>query len=166
VLVTLLAVAGCGGGKQAAVTTQTHSSVPKPLPPRLCSSLNAADVTRVTGTSPVNERGLGRFPGSGRVCGSIYFDSAGSLLVQITEDLGSAAAIRKLRAGAEQQFSRAEVRSVRGFGEGAFLARRRILTFRRGGRIVTLQTGYLADGRLSLNVAELTRLGRLVAGRG
>ena len=164
-VVTVLAVAGCGGGRQSAPPTQTHSGVQKPLVPELCSSLSAGDVTRVTGISPVNERGLGRFPGSGRLCGTIYFDTAGSLLVQITEDSGDPAALGRLRRAAESQFSRAGVQSMPAFGAGGFLARRRILTFLRGGRIVTLQTGYLADGRLSLTVPQLTRLGRLVAGR-
>jgi hypothetical protein len=164
-VVTVLAVAGCGGGKQSAPATQTQSGVQKPLVPELCSSLSGGDVTRVTGISPVNERGLARFPGSGRLCGTIYFDTAGSLLAQITEDSGELAALRRLRATAESQFSRADVRSMPAFGDGAFLARRRILIFLRGGRIITLQTGYLPDGHLSLTVPQLTRLGRLVAGR-
>jgi hypothetical protein len=167
-VVAVLALSGCGGGgKQSAGTTQTHSNlgVLKQLPPRLCPSLSTGDVTRETGISPVNERGLGRFPGSGRLCGSIYFNAAGSLIVQLTEDVGGRAALRKLRSMAEAQFSRADVRLVPAFGAGAFLARRRVLTFLRGGRIVTLQTGYQSDGTLSLTDPELTRLGRLVAAR-
>jgi hypothetical protein len=163
-VVAVLALAGCGGGGgQSAVTTQSESGVRQPLPPKLCSSLSAGDVTRTTGIAPVNQRGLARFPGSGRLCGTIYFDSAGSLVVQITEDAGGAAALRRLRASTEAQFSRADVRSMPAFGGGAFLARKRILAFGRAGRIVTLQTGYRANGQLSLTVAELTRLGRLVA---
>jgi hypothetical protein len=166
--VAVLAVAGCGGGsKQSAKATQTQSNVrvPKQLPPKLCSSLSTGDVTRATGISPVHERGLGRFPGSGRLCGTIYFNAGGSLVAQLTEDIGGSAALRQLRSTAEEQFSRAEVRPLPTFGPGAFLARRRILTFLRSGRIVTVQTGYLADGSLSLNVPELTRIGRLVAAR-
>jgi hypothetical protein len=165
-LVSVALVAGCGGGgKHSAQSAQTHSSVPKPLPPRLCASLRAGDVTRVTGVSSVNVRGLGRFPGTGRLCGTIYFDSAGSLLVQITEDVGGATALRRLRTAAEAQFSPVDVHPAPAFGAGAFLARRRVLTFRRGDRIVTLQTGYQPDGQLSLKVAELNGLGRLVRGR-
>jgi len=63
------------------------------------------------------------------------------------------------------QFGRAALRLVPGLGPGAFLARRRIVAFTRGGRIVTLQTGYGSEGRLSLTVGQLTRLARLVAAR-
>jgi hypothetical protein len=159
----VIAAAGCGGTKQAASTTTSQSGVQKPLPPEHCPSLSAKDVTRVTGISSVNVRGLARFRDTGRLCGTIYFGSAGSLLVQLTEDVGAASALRRLRASAVAQFTRADVRPMPEFGDGAFLARRRILAFQRGGRIVTIQTGYQADGRLSLTVGELSRLGRLVA---
>jgi hypothetical protein len=164
--VAVLTAAGCGGGnKQSAPNRHPYSSVPKQLAPKLCSSLSAQDVTRVSGITPVNQRGLARLRGSPRLCGTVYFDAAGSLLVQITEDVGGAAALRRLRSTAELQFSRSDVRSVSGLGGGAFLARRRILTFAHNSRVVTLQTGYQADGRLSLTIVELTQLGRLVAGR-
>src|SRR5262249_22987219 len=134
-LVVAALAAGCGGGnKQSAPNRHTSSGVPKPLAPKLCPSLNAGDVTHVSGITPVHERGLARFPRSPRLCAPVYSAAAGSLFVQTTEDVGSAAALKGLRTPAEQQSSRADVRSVSGLGGGAFLARRRIVTFEHKGR--------------------------------
>lgn len=95
----------------------------------------------------------------------VFFNGSGELMVEIRETPGRAAALRRLRASNAEQFGKDDVRGVSGLGPSAFLARRRILAFARGGRIVHLETGYGSQGQLTLTVDQLTRLARLVASR-
>jgi len=127
--------------------------------------LDEKDIKRVASISPVNTRHLSKLPQTHLLCGTVFFGGSGDLIVEITETPGGGAALRRLRASSVEQFGRAALRAIPGLGPGAFLARRRILAFTRSGRMVTLETGYGSQGRLSLTVDQLTRLARLVASR-
>jgi hypothetical protein len=153
-------LAGCGSAKQASPTTTQQGALLKS-----CSSLNASDVERVAGISPVNRRHLSSQQQAHLLCGTVFFDGSGDLVAELTEAPGGSAALRSLRASSVAQFGRPALRAMSSLGPGAFLARRRILAFTRSGRLVTLQTGYGAQGRLSLTVDQLTRLARVAASR-
>jgi hypothetical protein len=127
--------------------------------------LDEKDIKRVADISPVNRRHLSKLPQTRLLCGTVFFGGSGDLIVEITEAPGGASALRRLHASSVEQFGRSGLRAISGLGPGAFLARRRILAFTRSGRMVTLETGYGSQGRLSLTVDQLTRLARLVASR-
>jgi hypothetical protein len=127
--------------------------------------LGEKDIKRVASISPVNRRHLSKLAQTHLLCGTVFFGGSGDLIVEITEASGGVTALRSLRASSVDQFGRAALRAIPGLGSGAFLARRRILAFTRSGRVVTLQTGYGSEGRLSVTVDQLTRLARLVAAR-
>jgi hypothetical protein len=164
-VVPAIVLAGCSGGGKHASQTQTQSTAPEGALLKNCSSLGQNDIERVAGISPVNRRHLSSQPGAHLLCGMVFFDGSGDLIVEITETPGGGAALRRLRISSAEQFGRADVRPVSSLGPTAFLARRRILAFARGGRIVKLETGYGSQGTLSLTVDQLTRLARLVASR-
>ena len=153
-------LAGCGSSAKRSQSASTQGALLKS-----CSSLNEKDIKQVAEISPVNRRHLASLPQTRLLCGTVFFGGSGDLIIEITEASGRAPALRRLRASSVDQFGRAALRLVPGLGPGAFLARRRIVAFTRGGRIVTLQTGYGSEGRLSLTVGQLTRLARLVAAR-
>ena len=159
-VVPAVVLAGCSGGHQAS-PTQSEST---PLV-QSCRSLDAKDIERVASISPVNKRHLASQPRAHLLCGMVFFNGSGDLIVEITETTGRTAALRRLRASNVEQFGQDNVRAVSGLGPSAFLARRRILAFARGGRIVNLETGYGSQGQLTLTVDQLTRLARLVASR-
>jgi hypothetical protein len=127
--------------------------------------LDEKDIKRVASISPVNRRHLSKPPQTHLLCGTVFFGGSGELVVEITEAPGGKAALSRLRASSVEQFGRTALRAISGLGPGAFLARRRILAFTRRSRLVTLETGYGSQGRLSLTVDQLTRLARLAASR-
>ena len=47
-------------------------------------------------------------------------------------------------------------------GKGAFFARRRVIGFQAGERLITLETGFTQQGTLELTRAQLARLARLI----
>lgn len=153
-------LAGCGSSP-----TQSQSTSPQGALLKSCSSLDEKDIKRVASISPVNRRHLSKLPQTHLLCGTVFFGGSGDLIAEITEASGGVTALRRLRASSVDQFGRAALRAIPGLGSGAFLARRRILAFTRSGRMVTLETGYGSEGRLSLTVDQLTRLARLVAAR-
>jgi hypothetical protein len=157
-------LAGCGSSKQAS-PTQTQSTTPQGGLLKSCPALDEKDVEGVASISPVNSRHLSSQAQADLLCGTVFFDGSGDLVVEITEAPGGKAALSRLRASSVEQFGRAALRAISGLGPGAFLARRRILAFTRRGRLVTLETGYGSQGRLSLTVDQLTRLARLAASR-
>jgi hypothetical protein len=154
-------LAGCGSSKQSSPTTMTQQGAVL----KSCSSLHASDVERVASISPVNRRDLSRQAQAHLLCATVFFDASGDLVVEITEAPGGRAALSRLRASSVDQFGQGALRAMSRLGQGAFLARRRILAFARSGRLVTLQTGYGSQGRLSLTADQLTRLARLAASR-
>jgi hypothetical protein len=164
-VVPALVLAGCGGSSKHTSSTQAQSTASDGALLKSCSSLDENDIERVAGISPVNRRHLSVQPGIHLLCGMIFFASSGDLIVEITETPGGSAALRRLRTSSVEQFGRADVRAVSGLGPAAFVARRRILVFARGGRVVTLETGYGSSGRLTLTVDQLTRLSRVAASR-
>ena len=153
-------LAGCGSSKQASPTETTQQGAVL----KSCSSLDASDIERAVSISPVNRRHLSQAQ-THLLCGTVFFDGSGDLVAELTEAPGGSAALRRLHASSVEQFGRGALRAISGLGPGAFLARRRILAFTRGGRLVTLETGYGSQGRLSLSPDQLTRLARLAASR-
>jgi hypothetical protein len=153
-------LAGCGSSATQSQSASTQGALLKS-----CSSLNEKDIKRVADISPVNRRHLANLPQTRLLCGTFFFGGSGDLIVEITEAPGGPAALRRHRASSVGQFGQAAVHAISGLGPGAFLARRRILAFTRSGQVVTLETGYGSEGRLSLTVDQLTRLARLVASR-
>jgi hypothetical protein len=159
-LVTSVLVTGCGSSPRQSQSTSRQGALLKG-----CPSLDERDIKLASGISPVHRRHLSNLQQTGLLCGSIFFGGSGDLIVEVTEASGGVPALRRLRTSSADQFGRAALRRLSGLGPGAFLARRRILAFARSGRVVTLETGYGSEGRLSLTVSQLTHLARLVAAR-
>jgi hypothetical protein len=149
--VLLLAVAGCGGGKAQPTT-------------RGCSSLTAADIERITGSAP-HELKLNPTASARVRCSTVFFAGATQLVVSITERDGGAKALSRLRAMKIAERGRASVRPAVGLGDGAFLAEKRILGFRQGDRVVTLETGFDKQGKRLLTAAQLVQLAHVIAPR-
>jgi hypothetical protein len=96
----------------------------------------------------------------------MFFGGPGDIVVVITERIGGENTLKSIRAASAAQLGATHVRPVARLGPGAFVARRRILAFRRGRWVVILETGYSSTSHAPvLSVAELERLARVVSGR-
>jgi hypothetical protein len=164
-LLLLLApvAAGCGGVKHTSTTAQNAPIVT--LPPQHvhgCSFLSTADVIRATGITQMTKQDLAPTQTSKTGCATVFV-VAGYLLLGVAEWKRDALNLHGLRS-MEAQLVGGEryVKPVPELGKGAFLARRRVLGFQVGERLVTLETGFTQQGTLELTPAQLVRLARVV----
>jgi hypothetical protein len=148
---TLLVLAGCGG------SAEKDRAGPKT---RGCSTLTAADVAQVFGRTP-NKLDLNPPPLERVRCSTAFYGGPNEFVVTITERSGGAKTLRRLRA----RRSAATVRPAPRLGESAFVAQGRLVGFRRGDSVVTLETGYNESDKLVLTVAQLERLAQIVRQR-
>jgi hypothetical protein len=146
-LVTALSATACGGRQRASA----------------CREVSAQDLEAVGSVLPSRREVLARAPGSRASCSIVFIDSAGQLVLQVTEMDGGSSALEQVRRAAAASTT-GSVLSFPALGAGAFVARR-VAGFARGGRVVELQIGYSAAGRLELSRAELVRLARIAANR-
>jgi len=148
VIGSTLVLGGCNGsdgGRKAGPTT--HG----------CSTLTAADIAKVTGDTP-QKRDLNPTKGSGIRCSTAFAGAGGSLVLAITEWDGDAKTLHRLRSTYVTRLGAGSVQSVPALGQGAFVARKRVLGFRRRATVTTLETGYDSSGSLVLTLAQLERL--------
>jgi hypothetical protein len=150
-VLALLTVAGCGDDKSEPAT-------------RGCSSLTTADIKQITGAAP-RELKLNPTESADVRCSTAFFSGATALVVGITERDGGARALSRLRAMLVAEHGRASVRPAAGLGEGAFIVEKRILSFRQGDRVVTLETGFDSNGTRLLTPAQLVQLAHVIARR-
>jgi hypothetical protein len=152
--VLVLAGSGCGGSKSSRNTPMTRG----------CTSLTVEDVARVASRTP-RKVDLNPSPTEQIRCSTVFFAGPSELIVAVTEQDGGAKALRRLRATKVAQRGAASVRPAPSFGEGAFTAQGRLIIFRRGERVVTLETGYATSGKKVLTLAQLQRLAHIVEPR-
>ena len=165
--IAAVALGGCAGSKGAAPTaTAARSSTAAGGPPvASCVGLTPDRVARLAGLGSVNARSIVAPPGSRQHCGTIFFDDAGGLVLQVRAVTGDAADLKKAAelavtaGGATPE----RLRTLDGLGRGAFMSGRRLIGFRRAGQVVTVETGYTSAGRLALDVRRLTTLARAAA---
>jgi hypothetical protein len=154
-----LALGALAGGAAAFASPQSTPSAR--LQVRGCLSLTVADVSRVVRIS-VKKQDLAP-PDRQIRCSSVFFGGLGDVVVVIAERLGGGKTLDRLRRIQAGETGAAALQSVVGLGTDAFVFRRRLLAFRRGTRVVTLETGYSTSGHEPvLSVAQLERLGRIV----
>jgi hypothetical protein len=159
-VLSVLALAGCGGGGDRAPAAPSSTAVQSTL--RGCSYLSQTDVDRASGET-VHRLDLS--PASEVICSTAFVEAAGDLVASISELRGRLAGLQQLRKAKIEQFGRKAIVPQPALGPGAFVARKRYLAFRRGERVVVLETGYGGDGKLLLTVSKLMQLARLVQGR-
>lgn len=119
-------------------------------------------MARIAGIAAVTQRALAPDPRDKQACGTIFIDQSGSLVVQVAAARGDATDLRQAArvAAASGGATPLRVRPLPGFGTGAFIAGRRVIGFRRAGRVITVQTGYDRSGRLAVGPGQLARLAR------
>jgi hypothetical protein len=165
-----LVTTSCGGSQPTGgtgATTPNSGSASTHVPngggpTKSCGSLTARDIVHVGSTRPSKEETLANSPGSRLHCSDVFADSSGGLILQLTEARGGRAALIGLRRASASEQGAASIRHLTRLGPEAFVARR-MLGFVRGDQLVTLQTGYSADGKLHLTSAQLVRLAAIVA---
>lgn len=152
-------LAGCGSDGTDTASTTTESAG--------CPVLTPQTVSRIAGVSTLDATNLAAEPGARESCGTAFFGGSGGLVVQVQAvdgaepDLRDAARFASVSTGGTQT---ERVRSIGGFGPGAFVVGDRVIGFLRDGRVVTVQTGYTASGDLALRAAELEAVARAAAG--
>jgi hypothetical protein len=167
VFITLvsLALAGCdGGGDEAGTGTDVTGATvvhTNGQSASRCASLTANDIARVASVQPADQQALASAPGQSVSCSTVFVDSSGQLILQLSEAGGGRAALAALRRTTASDLGPNTVRPLPALGEGAFVARR-VLAYARGRALVELQTGYSADGRLQLTPDQLARLAEIV----
>jgi hypothetical protein len=160
-----LALAGCDGGGDAAGTATDAAGPtvgqPNGAAANRCASLTVNDIARVASVQPADQQALASAPGQSVRCSTVFIDSSGQLILQLSEAGGGRAALAALRRTTASDLGPNTVRPLPALGEGAFVARR-VLAYARGRALVELQTGYSADGRLQLTPDQLARLAEIV----
>lgn len=166
------AAVGCADSDRGGTTPATPATAPVPItgpsaPSAAgCGELKSSDIARVAPQVGVlTSQAMTRPRGSSQLCGKVFFDSSGALVVGITQEDEGPRALRSARASGRAQALRQRLRRVPELGAGAFLAGGRILGFARGRRVAILQTGYGEGNALLLSPARLIRLGKVVAAR-
>jgi hypothetical protein len=167
----LLALAGCGSSHERhPVPTATATPAPTQTGDTgggaHCGGLTTATVQHLSGAGQVTAQDLAPDRGTRRFCGTAFVDGSGGLVVQVKAAAGSAADLRHTArfASTSAGGARAErIRPLAGFGAGAWLVGHRVIGFRRGGRVVTVETGFDSAGRLSVPVARLKAVARAAA---
>ena len=166
-LVALVALVptSCGGREKQASSRgpSATQSVSSQLTKK-CSTLTASDVSHVTSIRPSRQQALANLPGGHLRCSSLFIDSSGQLILELTEADGGQAALVALRRATGEEQGRATVRPLPALGAGAFVARR-TLAFTRDDRLSTLRAGYSAEGHLQLTVEQLAHLAAIVAAK-
>jgi len=168
----VLMLAGCGGGTSS---TEPNGSASTPAPgggsaptsgqsTRNCRALTQNDIVRVASVHPSKQGTLGKAPGGSLDCSTLFVDSSGQLILQLTETDGGRAALTGLHRATAAEVGAAAIRPVGSLGPGGF-AGGRVVGFMRGNRLVTLQTGYTATGQLELSPDQLVRLATIVHGQ-
>ena len=165
--IAAVARGGGGGSKGAAPTaTAAPSSTAAGSPPvASCVGLTPDRVAHLADLDSVNARAIVAPPGSQQRCGTIFFDDAGGLVLQVRAVTGDAADLKKAAelavtaGGATPE----RLRPLKGLGRGAFMSGRRLIGFHRAGQVVTVETGYTSTGRLALDVRRLTTIARAAA---
>ena len=163
-----LLLAGCGSSHHRSPTPSLT-----PAPTRTggtarahCAGLTTAAVQQLSGAGQVSAQDLAAEPGTRGFCGTAFVDGSGGLVVQVKAAAGSAADLRKGARFASTSAGGARperIRPLAGFGSGAWLVGRRVIGFRRGGRVVTVETGFNTSGRLSVPVSRLKAVARVAA---
>jgi hypothetical protein len=151
---SLFVLAGCGGSHSSRQETSTRG----------CSSLAADDVEQVANRTP-HKLDLNPPRTEHIRCSTVFFAGQNELIVSVTEREGGAKALRRFRARKVAEAGAASVRPASGLGGGAFIAQGRIISFRRGETVVTLETGYSSSGKKLLTLAQLERLAQIVGPR-
>jgi hypothetical protein len=163
-LLCLVAVAGCGSAKKD--TAQPPNPFRAAETPREhgCSFVTTTDVTHVLGNEDVRRRDLA--PDHGVACATAFWGGgSGAVFAVVTELDGGVQALSRLRAAKVGELGSAAVKPMPVLGPGAFLAKRRLLGFRHGQRVLVVETGYDQQGKLAISVSKLTKLARIVAAR-
>jgi len=158
----VLAAAACGGNGDG--ETQLYGTVSRATKTHACSSLDDADVVRVSGfTDP--RRFDFSFPDGQQIeCSTGWSAGVVSAIVTITERAGGAATLRRLRRLQLSDLGASEVKPFPTLGEGAFFAGKRYLAFLRDDHAVTLETGLGDSGLPVLKRSQLVELARLAQG--
>jgi hypothetical protein len=162
-----VALGGCGGSKGGAppATAGPSSTAAGSPPVASCVGLTPDRVARLAGLGSVNARPVVSPPGSRQRCGTIFFDDAGGLVLQVRAATGDVADLKKAAelavsaGGATPE----RLRPLQGLGRGAFMSGRRLIGFHRAGQVVTVETGYTSAGQLALDARRLTTLARAAA---
>jgi hypothetical protein len=154
------AQASCVGGEAGRPPASTQPST-SGQPTRTCASLTEGDIENVASIRPSKQEALANVPESDVRCSTVFIDESGHLILQLTEAGGGRASLKALRSEMASTFGQDAIRELPTLGGSAFVARR-VLGFVREGQLVTLQTGYSADGRLELTPDQLARLAEIV----
>jgi hypothetical protein len=126
--------------------------------------LKAADVARVSGLT-IQKVDVASDPGLHITCSSV-FGSGYDIVATITQRVGGAKTLQRVRAKTAGDVGADQLKPDNRLGVGAFVARDRILVFRHGKWVVTLETGYSTTTHLPvLSVSKLERLAKIVSGR-
>jgi hypothetical protein len=154
-----LVMSACGSGEP---TEGSSSALPRP---HGCSTLSESDVGNVAGLE-VQKVDIASDSGRGIECSSMFGGGAGDIVAVVTQRLGGAKTLKRIRARAVHDFGADHVRPDGNLDAGAFVARNRMLVFRHGERVVTVESGYSRSSGLPvLTVAQLERLARMVGER-
>jgi hypothetical protein len=157
IVLLALALSGCiGSGDKEKTPSGSFAKA------RGCSTLTVDDIKRLTGKK-TKKRDLA--PSPEIRCSSVFFLGATELAVSISERDGDARTLKRLRTEKTHEVGATTTQPVSGLGEDAFVAGKRILGFRHGDTVVILETGYTGGTQLTLKVADLKRIGELVAER-
>jgi hypothetical protein len=160
-----LGACGCSDGAAPSATAPQSSTTAGGPPVASCVGLTPDRVAQLAGVDSINARPLAAAPGSRQRCGTIFFDDAGGLVLQVRAvagdeaDLEKAATIAASAGGATPE----RLRPVPGLGPGAFMSGQRLIGFHRAGQVVTVETGYTTAGQLALGVQQLRTLAQAAA---
>ncbi len=127
--------------------------------------MTIADVAKVLGVTGIKKLVLGPLPTSPILCGTVFFGGFGASFVTVTEWKDGPGALRRLRKAKAKELGSESIQPAAALGPGAFLARGRFLAFGRGTRVVSVESEYDQQGKLTLTVSQLERLARVLATR-
>lgn len=151
--------------------TCSHSTTTQPAHPHTagqkiarCTWLTKDDLATVAPGQPSSERTMAQTPGNNLRCATLFIDGSGYLILQTTEQTGDNAALATLRKQTASTLDPSAITPLPTLGPGAFVAHR-VLSFRHGDHLLTLQTGYSEDGHLELTPSQLIRLAQRAAPR-
>lgn len=133
--------------------------------PRGCRTLRAADVRRFAQINLLT-RDLASQPDQRIHCSTMFYGGVGDVVLVITERTGGTRLLNRARRRDVVQLGTKSVRSLAALGPGAYLVQQRILSFRHGKWVVTLETGYSTSTHVPvLTVPQLEQLARIVIRR-
>jgi hypothetical protein len=133
--------------------------------PHGCTTLKVIDVQRVSKLE-VLSRPLAPPPTDRVQCATMFYGGVGDIVVVIMQRVGGAQTLSRVRATSAGQDGATALQPDAAFGPAAFVAHQRVLAFRHGRWVITLETGYSSTGHQPvLSVAQLERLARIVTKR-